>query len=258
MSTESNTNCSNTSAVGNGEHSHIHNANIDFFDKLAPTYGHGHSHQSANKTVIKALLSNKELLNLDEDNTRVLDYACGTGMISQSLLPHIKSVVGMDISPGMIEAYNKAAENQGLERDEMHAVLIDLCNQPLPEGEEYRDFDIAICSFAFHHIPQPEIAAQKMAALLKKGGKLVVVDFHSHLDMTKTPGGEAFKDVVVHNGFDTKTIKSWFTESGCAEPTMVEVGNNGAGVTIVPMNPNTGEEFQPVKRSVFVAVGIKL
>ncbi|KAF8250463.1 hypothetical protein K440DRAFT_618972, partial [Wilcoxina mikolae CBS 423.85] len=61
----------------------------------------------------------------------------------------------------------------------MHAVVADLCSpSSAPDGEEYMDFDVAVCSFAFHHIPDPAEAARRIAERLKReGGVFVLVDF---------------------------------------------------------------------------------
>jgi predicted TPR repeat methyltransferase len=43
----------------------------------------------------------------------VLDFACGTGIVSRGLVPHCKKLVGVDISQGMVDEFNKNAAEHG-------------------------------------------------------------------------------------------------------------------------------------------------
>lgn len=42
----------------------------------------------------------------NSDRTRVLDYGCGSGLISQILAPYVKQVIGVDPSEAMVMEYN--------------------------------------------------------------------------------------------------------------------------------------------------------
>jgi len=236
-------------------HSHddIHSANKQFFDKISTTYSHQSSHRAVIETITKAILSEPSLIPLNESSTRLLDYACGPGLVSKALLAHVASIVGMDLSPGMVDEYNTAASNQGLGRSEMHAVVADLCSpDSSPSLEEYAGFDVAVCSFAFHHIPDPALAARKIAERLKSGGVFALVDFRTHGEI---PGGEAFRHIVAHNGFGEGEVARWFEEAGLGEVKWVDVGDGGKGVSVVVTNPDTGEEVVSVKKEAFIAVG---
>ena len=46
-----------------------------------------------------------QLVNLN--GTRVLDFGCGTGLLSQKISPFAKEVIALDISEGMIEELDK-------------------------------------------------------------------------------------------------------------------------------------------------------
>lgn len=48
------------------------------------------------------------------------------GLISRELVAHCKSIVGVDISEGMVNQYNLRTHNQGLTPEEMKAVCIEL------------------------------------------------------------------------------------------------------------------------------------
>ncbi|KAJ8131715.1 hypothetical protein O1611_g1909 [Lasiodiplodia mahajangana] len=95
---------------------------------------------------------------------RLLDYACGTGMMSRALAPYTTQCVGIDLSETMVAVYNKRAENQGLSADEMHAVLGDLAAETVSDtlsSPDLFNFDIAVVGGGFHHFGDPELAASR-------------------------------------------------------------------------------------------------
>ena len=61
------------------------------------------------------------------------------GQISRALAPYVAQLVGVDISPRMVEVYNARASTQGLEPNEMRAV------SSLTELQQQR-FDLAVVS----------------------------------------------------------------------------------------------------------------
>lgn len=200
-------------------------------------------------------------LPLDDDVTRVLDYACGPGAISQALAPHVKQIIGMDLSPDMVDMYNVTVSNQGISASEMHAVVANLCSLEDDEklkGEMYQNFDLAVCSLALHHIADPKMAIQKIAERLKPGsGYLVVVDFRKHHSVAEMPGGEKLKHVIPHSGFVEGDIKTWYEHAGLVDIESREVGpkgKGGRGMSIGATNPETGEAYK-FSREVFMISG---
>ena len=61
------------------------------------------------------------------------------GQVSRALAPYVAQLVGVDISPRMVEVYNARASTQGLEAHEMRAV------SSLAELQQQR-FDLAVVS----------------------------------------------------------------------------------------------------------------
>jgi hypothetical protein len=64
------------------------------------------------------------------------------GQISRALAPYVTQLVGVDISPRMVEVYNTRASTQGLEPHEMRAV------SSLAELQRQR-FDLAVVSHRY-------------------------------------------------------------------------------------------------------------
>ncbi|KAI5846151.1 S-adenosyl-L-methionine-dependent methyltransferase [Tricharina praecox] len=228
--------------------------NKTFFNNLAShpsPHSHSHSHTQVASHIASSILSSPTLIPLSESSTRLLDYACGTGSVSRLLLPHVASLVGADVSSGAVGEFNFAARNQGLEEGEMRAVVADLVTgegDVVAVGGEY---DVALCSLALHHMPDPLAATKAIARVLKHGGVFVCVDFRQHEKIA-----EGWGDIVPHLGFGEGQVRSWFKEAGLGEPVFVPVGANGKGVTLVNRGLDGGE--LKVRREVFMAVGKKL
>ena len=91
-------------------HSHYHHhhdyakANADHFSQHASTYRSELSLETA-KRAAGVLRKNYQF---DSNQTEVLDFACGPGLIAFELLPDAKSVVGADVAQGMIDVLNES------------------------------------------------------------------------------------------------------------------------------------------------------
>ena len=102
---------------------------------------------------------------------RVLDVACGTGLVSFTAaraVGHAGQVLGVDLSGRMIEAARRRAEegrvlNASFAR--MDAETLDL-----PDA----NFDIALCSLGLMYMPDPEKAVCEMRRVLRPGGRMVL------------------------------------------------------------------------------------
>ncbi|KAK6207282.1 hypothetical protein LQW54_007366 [Pestalotiopsis sp. IQ-011] len=183
---------------------------------------------------------------------RLLDYACGTGMISRALGPYTTQCVGVDISENMVGAYNARAENQGLTRDDMFAVVGNLAvpDDPRPaalSGPEFHDFDMAAVGGGFHHFDDPAFAAQRLVERLRPGGVLFIWDFltHDHFDDHASHG-------VAHHGFSREQVRDIFESAGAGDNFALD--DLGSGVVFPHGHGHGG---QPLKRRAFVARGEK-
>lgn len=122
-----------------------------------------------------------------QKTVRLLDYACGTGLVTRALLPYITTSIGIDLSPNMVAEFNTLASNQGLSPTEMHAYVGNLLSTSSTanaetnlEDEKFCDFDLAVVGLGFHHFDNPKDATKQLAKRLKKGGALMIIDFLPH------------------------------------------------------------------------------
>ncbi|KAI1156257.1 S-adenosyl-L-methionine-dependent methyltransferase [Nemania diffusa] len=173
---------------------------------------------------------------------RLLDYACGTGMMSRALAPYTTQCFGIDLSETMVAVYNKRAENQGLSADEMHAILGDLTSETVSEAlssPELFNFDIAVVGGGFHHFADPALAAKRLVERLKPGGVLLIWDFlphgpprrhghgHGHAGEDSKQSGHDVYHSVMHHGFSEARMREIFAGAGAGADFRLEVIGGG-------------------------------
>jgi SAM-dependent methyltransferase len=101
---------------------------------------------------------------------RVLDVACGTGIVARNVAPRVGSqgsVVGLDLSPDMIDVARAAPETDGL------AVEWRACpaeRLPFPDGS----FDLVLCQFGLMFFTDRHAALSEMHRVLRPDGRAVL------------------------------------------------------------------------------------
>jgi 23S rRNA-/tRNA-specific pseudouridylate synthase/SAM-dependent methyltransferase len=104
---------------------------------------------------------------------RVIDVACGQGIVSRKLAEVGCEVVGVDAAPALVEAARARSEGAAGIRFEVGDAR-DL----RPLGEQLGAFDAAVCVMALANIDPVEPVLEGIGALLKPGGRLVAVITH--------------------------------------------------------------------------------
>ncbi|KAK9472982.1 S-adenosyl-L-methionine-dependent methyltransferase [Dipodascopsis tothii] len=152
-------------------------ANRAHFDTVADSYDSTHGGGQIQHKILHALLAVPGV-EWDDETTSLLEFACGTGLMSQKLAQYVQRIVGIDISARMVDVFNGKARNQGIPEDEMSAYAFDLLQHgvdaaPVPLRAQ---FDVVVVSMAYHHLPDIAAATATLAACLRPGGWLLVVD----------------------------------------------------------------------------------
>lgn len=98
----------------------------------------------------------------------VLEVAVGTGRNLEHYPSEVR-VVGIDLSPEMLQRARARAQTLGLEA-------------ALQQGDAHRlcfddeTFDTVLCTFSLCSIPEPRLAVREMTRVLRPGGRLVLVE----------------------------------------------------------------------------------
>ncbi|MGO9457088.1 MAG: class I SAM-dependent methyltransferase [Acidimicrobiales bacterium] len=100
----------------------------------------------------------------------VLDVACGAGHAAQTVAPRVRQVVGVDLTPALLELGASRLRHDGVAN-----VLLQRANaHDLPFVDE--TFDVVFCRSALHHLERPEAAVAEMVRVCRHGGRIVLVD----------------------------------------------------------------------------------
>ena len=101
---------------------------------------------------------------------RLLDVASGPGTLALAFAPYVAMSVALDLTPDMMELAARRAEDAGLQN--LRTVVAPAEALPFADA----DFDIVTVRTAPHHFDRVEVAVSEMARVLKRGGKLLMVD----------------------------------------------------------------------------------
>lgn len=139
----------------------------EYFDQLAGRFGRsycpGRSWQALAHTMIALL-----------PPLVVADLGAGEGTLSQLLAKKARKVIAVDNAPKMVEFGSQLAKKHGFKNLEYR--LGDIEDPPI----EKNSIDLAIFSQALHHAIHPERAIAAAHRILKRGGRVVVLDLLSH------------------------------------------------------------------------------
>jgi SAM-dependent methyltransferase len=96
---------------------------------------------------------------------RVLDVACGTGVVSVTAARLGTSVTGLDLTPELLERARENARIAGVKADWHEGDV-----ENLPFGDAA--FDVVMSQFGHIFAPRPDVAIGEMLRVLKPGGTI--------------------------------------------------------------------------------------
>ncbi len=191
------------------------------FDKQATEYNAQWNTWS--EETLNAMLAAAE----PQPDDTVLDVATGTGFTALAFAPLVRSVVGLDVSPGML----RQAEAHAAERGIANARFQEGAAENLPFAGD--TFDLVTCRIAPHHFLSVPKFQTETARVLKSGGSFVLAD-------TTVPDGlpeaahwqngvEAVRDPSHVRNY---TPTEWRQMAEAAGLTVTECHTEGRGITI--------------------------
>jgi len=139
----------------------------EYFDELAGKFGRRYCPGRSWQALAHALITLLPRLT-------VADLGAGEGTLSQLLAKNARKVIAIDNSPKMVEFGSKLAKKHGFKNLEYR--LGDIEDPPIAKNT----VDLAILSQALHHAIHPQRAIAAAHQILKRGGRLVILDLLSH------------------------------------------------------------------------------
>ena len=140
------------------------NKSEKFWDKSASKLDK--AEKKDEQTNIKIIDRTKKYLKTSDN---VLDFGCGTGLISLEIADNVKLIQAIDISSKMIEiAKNKASIRKIQNIDFSHSTIFD---------EKYKSgsFDVILAFYILHLLEDNQKTIERINDLLKPGGLIISV-----------------------------------------------------------------------------------
>ncbi|GAA0410165.1 class I SAM-dependent methyltransferase [Paenibacillus motobuensis] len=138
------------------------NKSESFWDKTASKYDQ--LEMKDEQSYINIIKRTKTYLKISDI---VLDYGCGTGLISNEIAEYVKGIHAIDISSKMIGIAEKKAKERNIANiNYSHSTIFD---------ERYKkgSFDVILVFHVLHLLEDEHIVLQRMNELLKPGGLLI-------------------------------------------------------------------------------------
>jgi demethylmenaquinone methyltransferase/2-methoxy-6-polyprenyl-1,4-benzoquinol methylase len=105
---------------------------------------------------------------------RVLDLACGTGVLLYEAAPLVRRSVGLDVTFRMVELARARGASRAALPPSVHLVTADMLALPFAASS----FDVATTGYGLRNVPDLHGAIREIRRVLADGGRLVSLDFN--------------------------------------------------------------------------------
>jgi ubiquinone/menaquinone biosynthesis C-methylase UbiE len=133
----------------------------------------------------------------------VLDFGCGTGLLTLALQPYVRSITGVDSSRGMLDVLNRKISDRNLAN--VKTRYVDLDQGDVLSGAYHR----IVSSLTLHHIREVGPLLKQFHRLLRPSGILCIADLDED-------GGRFHEsnEGVFHFGFNRDSMARQFEKAG--------------------------------------------
>jgi ubiquinone/menaquinone biosynthesis C-methylase UbiE len=169
------------------------------FDKESASWDENPARVKLAQDVARAILSRISITR----EMDVMDFGCGTGLLTFQILPFVQHIIGVDSSPGMLDKFNRKAAT--LKMNNIKAVLVDLEKGDTLSGH----FNLVLTSMTLHHLKEIKSLIRQFFRITAPGGYLVIADLdpddgYFHGDNTG----------VFHFGFERSALSNILIDAG--------------------------------------------
>jgi SAM-dependent methyltransferase len=173
---------------------------------------------------------------------RLLDVACGPGLVVCAFAPHVREATGIDMTPAMLERARQLAADKGVTKVAWRQG--DVYSLPYDDGS----FTIVTTRFSCHHFLDPAAVLREMVRVCTPGGRIVVVDDYASEDPAKAAAFnqlEKLRDPSHSRALSLTEFKGLFGTVGLPDPdaTFYELRGDVPGL-LARSFPNPGDDLK--------------
>lgn len=133
----------------------------------------------------------------------VLDFGCGTGLITLALQPYVRSITGVDSSQGMLDVLRKKISDQGLTNATARYLNMD-------QGDVLTgSYHLVASSMTLHHVEDIVSLLKQFYGVLRPSGFLAMADLDSEGGLFHSDNSGVF-----HFGFDREEMREQCLKAG--------------------------------------------
>lgn len=169
------------------------------FDQAAKTWDEKPRRIEMAKAVGEAI---KERVPVTK-NMQMIDFGCGTGLISLLFSEEVNEIIALDTSQGMLDVLQSKLENQGI-----HHVTPTLVKENEPSKQNYQA-DLLVSSMVLHHVADLEKEIKTISSWIKPGGYIALSDLEPEDGSFHASAVEK-----VHHGIDPVYLKDQLKING--------------------------------------------
>ena len=150
--------------------------------------------------------------NMVESGDRILECACGTGMLSKGIALRCKELIATDFSDGMLKQTKKNCKHM----NNVKIIKADIMSLNFKDGE----FDKVVAGNVIHLLDFPYEALTELIRVCKNGGKVIIPTYVNNENVGKT---NLFVSLLKNLGadfkkqFDFKSYIEFFKTAGYIE-----------------------------------------
>jgi ubiquinone/menaquinone biosynthesis C-methylase UbiE len=169
------------------------------FNQAAATWDENPGRVKLARDIANSMINN---LTITSD-MNVMDFGCGTGLLTVRLQPFVRSITGVDSSQGMLDILNDKITK--LQLPNVKTMLVDI-----EKGQNLNgNYQLIVSSLTLHHIVDLKPLLSQFNKIITPGGFLSIADLDSDDGQFHDN-----KTGVFHSGFDRAVIRKYFSEAG--------------------------------------------
>lgn len=166
--------------------------------------------RKANRALCQAVAA------LIQESDRVLECACGTGLLTGVMAPRCKSLIATDFSQKMLQR----AEKKYGKYSNVQFAQADILHLPYPDNH----FDAVVAANVIHLLEEPLRALGELDRVCRPGGKIIIPTYMNGTDSGRTnrvSGAIGKAGADFKREFTLGTYERFFADAGYAEASYV-------------------------------------